>query len=59
MSEEEKKRLEEVENNPQLKMGMKFMKSGEMSFFVIDMTASHDWVKSIFFPSLVGYERGF
>lgn len=28
MSEEEKKRLEEVENNPQLKMGMKFMKSG-------------------------------
>jgi hypothetical protein len=52
MSEEEKKRLEEVENNPQLKMGMKFMKSGEMSFFVIDMTASHDWVKSIFFPFL-------
>ena len=28
LSEEEKKRLEEVENNPQLKMGMKFMKSG-------------------------------
>lgn len=28
MSEEEKKRLEEVENNPQLQMGMKFMKSG-------------------------------
>lgn len=28
MSEEEKKRLEEVEKNPQLQMGMKFMKSG-------------------------------
>lgn len=28
MSEEEKKRLEELEKNPQLQMGMKFMKSG-------------------------------
>lgn len=28
MTEEEKKRLEEVENNPQLKMGLKFMRSG-------------------------------